>query len=169
MSVKFDVKLTADDMYRFNIHHAYTSLQGILSLVMGAFIIGVIVLSGQFHDIGTAAPYIALALVFLLYIPMTLRFRSKRQILMSDILKNVLHFELNEEGVVVTSEGEQGEQATLPWEYVYKAVTTKTNFLIYSNRVNAYIVPKEQVKDQLPAIYEMFEKHVEAYRLKIKK
>ena len=169
MSVKFDVKLTADDMYRFNMHHAYTSLQGILSLIMGAFIIGVIVFSGQFHDPKSAAPYIALALVFLLYIPVTLRFRSKRQIMMSDILKNVLHFELNEEGVVVTSEGEEAERAVLLWEYVYKAVTTKKNFLIYSNRVNAYIVPKDQVKEQLPAIYDIFEKHVEAYRLKIKR
>ena len=34
MTVKFNVKLSSEDMYRFNMYHAYTSMQGILSLVM---------------------------------------------------------------------------------------------------------------------------------------
>ena len=168
MSVKFDVKLTSEDMYRFNIHHAYTSLQGILSLAMGAFIIAVIIISGQFQEFITAVPYVALALIFLLYIPITLWFRSKRQISMSDVLRETLHFELNDEGIVVTSDALE-EQALLPWKQVYKAVTTRHNFLIYSNRVNAYIVPKAQVEEQLSEIYEAFEKHCEDYRLKIKR
>ena len=168
MWVKFDVKLTSEDMYRFNIHHAYTSLQGILSLVMGVFIIDVIIISGQFQEFITAVPYVALALIFLLYIPITLWFRSKRQILMSDVLGEPLHYELTDEGIVVTSDALE-EQALLPWKQVYKAVTTKYNFLIYSNRVNAYIIPKAQVEQQLSAIYDAFESHCEAYRLKIKR
>ena len=39
MTVKFNVKLSSEDMYRFNMYHAYTSMQGILSLVMGIFVI----------------------------------------------------------------------------------------------------------------------------------
>lgn len=45
MTVKFNVKLSSEDMYRFNMYHAYTSMQGILSLVMGIFVIVVIALS----------------------------------------------------------------------------------------------------------------------------
>lgn len=168
MSVKFDVKLTSEDMYRFNIHHAYTSLQGILSLVMGVFIIAVIIVSGQFQEFITAMPYVALALIFLLYIPITLWFRSKRQILMSDVLRETLHYELTDDGIVVKSDA-LDQEALLPWKQVYKAMTTKYNFLIYSNRVNAYIIPKAQVQEQLPAIYEAFEKNCEDYRLKIKR
>lgn len=168
MPIKFDIKLATDDMYRFNMYHAYTSLQGILSVVMGLFIIGVIVISEQFQDFLTVLPYIALAFVFLLYIPVTLRFRSKRQIFASEILKGVLHYTLTEEGVVVSA-GRETEQATLPWSYVYKIVTTKSNILIYSNRVNAYIIPKKQVQGQLSEIYDIFEKQMEAYRLKIKR
>ncbi len=168
MSVHFDVKLSSQDMYRFNLYHAYTSMQGILSIVMGVFIIGVIIVSDQFHSISSGGPYVAIALVFLLYVPITLRVRSKRQILMSEALKNTLHFELNEEGIKVSSNA-AGEDATLPWDYVYKAVTTKHNFLIYSNRVNAYVVPKAQVQDVLPQIYDAFEAHCKDFRLKIKR
>lgn len=168
MPIKFDIKLTADDMYRFNMYHAYTSLQGILSVVMGLFIIGVIVVSEQFQDFLTALPYIALACVFLLYIPVTLRFRSKRQIFASEILKGVLHYTLTTEGIVVSA-GNEEEQATLPWNYVYKIVTTKSNILIYSNRVNAYIIPKQQIQGQITDIYDVFENEVESYKLKIKR
>lgn len=168
MSVKFDVKLTSDDMYRFNLYHAYSSLQGILSIVVGIFIIGVIIFSGQFEGFVAAAPYVALALVFLFYIPVTLRFRSKRQIMMSDVLKDVLHYELTEEGVQVTS-AVQSESATLPWKDVYKAVTTKHNLLVYSNRVNAYVIPKAQIEEVLPQVYDAFEKHCEDYRLHFKR
>ena len=35
MSIKFDIKLNSEDMYRFNMYHAYTSVQGWLSLIMG--------------------------------------------------------------------------------------------------------------------------------------
>ena len=86
MTVKFNVKLSSEDMYRFNMYHAYTSMQGILSLVMGIFVIVVIALSENLHDIRHALPYLLIALIFLLYVPLTLRIRSKRQIHMSDAL-----------------------------------------------------------------------------------
>ena len=117
MSVKFDVKLTSQDMYRFNIHHAYTSLQGILSLVLGVFIIAVIIVSDQFRDFISVLPYVALALVFFLYIPITLWFRSKRQIAMSEVLRETLHYELTDEGIVVKSDA-LDEEALLPWGQV---------------------------------------------------
>lgn len=167
MTVKFNVKLSSEDMYRFNMYHAYTSMQGILSLVMGIFVIVVIALSENLHDIRHALPYLLIALIFLLYVPLTLRIRSKRQIHMSDALKDVLHFEMREDGIAVTTDHET-EEAVLPWDMIYKAVTTKHNLLIYSNRVNAYIIPKAQVTKKLPQIYAMLRQHCKDYRLHIK-
>lgn len=167
MTVKFNVKLSSEDMYRFNMYHAYTSMQGILSLVMGIFVIVVIALSESLHDIRHALPYLLIALIFLLYVPLTLCIRSKRQIHMSDALKDVLHFEMREDGIAVTTDHET-EEAVLPWDMIYKAVTTKHNLLIYSNRVNAYIIPKAQATEELPQIYAMLRQHCKDYRLHIK-
>lgn len=168
MSVKFDIKLTVQDMYRFNLHHAYTSFQGILSIVLGFFIIGVIVVSNQFQDFYTAVPYLLLAVVFLLYIPVTLRFRSKRQVLLSDVLKDVLHFSMDDAGVTVSSDTQE-EPACLPWEYIYKAVTTKHSLLLYSNRVNAYVIPKDQVQEQWEEICNILDAKLPDHRKKIKR
>ena len=110
MPIKFDIKLTSEDMYRFNMYHAYTSMQGILSLILGIFVIAVIAFSGDFHDFVSAAPYLLIAVIFFLYIPITLRLRSKRQIRMSPVLKDTLHFEMNDEGITVRSVGEEERQ-----------------------------------------------------------
>lgn len=167
MSIKFDIKLNSEDMYRFNMYHAYTSVQGWLSLIMGILVIVIIAISEDLHDFSLSAPYFLVALIFLLYVPLTLRIRSKRQIRMSSVLKDTLHFEMRDEGIAVSTEQEE-EEAVLPWESIYKAVTTKHNLLIYSNRVNAYIIPKAQVSDKLPQIYEALRKHCDDYRLHIK-
>ena len=148
MSIKFDIKLNSEDMYRFNMYHAYTSVQGWLSLIMGILVIVIIAISEDLHDFRLSAPYFLLALIFLLYVPLTLRIRSKRQIRMSSALKDTLHFEMRDEGIAVS--------------------TTKHNLLIYSNRVNAYIIPKAQISDKQPQIYEALRKHCDDYRLHIK-
>ncbi len=168
MSIKFNVKLNCEDMYRFNLYHAYTSMQGILSILLSIAIVALLFFTGKYEVFITSAPYVALFLVFVFYIPITLWIRSKRQVRHSEVLQGVLHYELTEEGITVSSDVGD-EKATLPWQYVYKAVTTKHNFLIYSNRVNAYVIPKAQVLEQLPEVFEAFEKHCEDYRLRIKR
>jgi hypothetical protein len=168
MSVKFDVQLTAQDMYRFNLYHAYTSSQGILSLLFGIVILIIVFVSYGLEGLSTAYPYVLIAVFLIVYVPIALKLQSKHQINASEVLSRPLHFELTEEGVVVTSEA-VAEQAVLPWDSIYKAVTTRHNFLIFSNRVNAYIVPKEQVREQLPRIYDAFASHCQDYRLHIKR
>lgn len=166
MSIEFDVRLNAEDMYRFNMYHAYTSMQGLLSLALGIIIICIIAFSEDFNDPMTAMPYVLLALLFFLYIPLTLRIRSKRQIRTSEVLRGPLHYEFVDDGIRVVAP--DGEDALLGWDYIYKAVTTKRQLLIYSNRINAYVIPREQIEAQLPEVCAALQEHCEAYRLHLK-
>ena len=81
------------------------------------------------------------------------------------VLSGVLHYEISEEGIKVTSGDESGE---LPWNLVYQVLTRKNSVLIYSNRVNAYIIPKDQLGDKYDTLIEIAQKSLESYRLKIK-
>ena len=60
------------------------------------------------------------------------------------------------------------EPAELPWEYIYKVANWKGYLLIYSNRVNAYIIPIEAIKAEYTNITDYIKAHVEDYKLKIK-
>ena len=167
MTDRFDVKLTADDMFRFHMYHTYTSVQGILSLVVGTLLLALVLFSDRFSSAATAVPYGLLAVVMIVSIPISLRLRAKQQVKASDVLSRTLQFQLREDGIFVQVQGLE-EEALLPWDGIYKAVTTKHNLLIYSNRVTAYIIPKDQVKEQLPDIYQALREHCEDYRLQIK-
>lgn len=167
MPISFSVRLTDKDMYRFNMYHAYTSLQGILSVAVAVFIILVTVLARKKLDQGEILMYLALALVFVLYMPISLKMRSKRQIALSEVLQSTLHYTLDEHGITVAAEVSE-ETAVLPWDMVYKVVSNKKQILIYSNRVNAYVIPRECLEGKQEAVIKIFRQYLEDYRLHLK-
>lgn len=166
MSTEFDIKLTENDMYAFNMYHAYTSMQGLLPVILGIAVLAISIFSGNFEGQQSRYLYMLIGIVFLVYVPFSLRIRAKRVIHMDPVLSKTIHYNICDEGVVVTAES--GESATLEWQYVYKAISTKKLILIFSSRVNAYIIPKCQVEDKIPEIYEIVKANVAEYRFKLK-
>ena len=166
MPIEFDVKITANDMYRFNMYHIYTSFTGILSIL--AAVLGFVAAVGTYGKVDTmyTVLYIIFGIVFLFYFPLTLKMRAARQISMSEALKSTLHYMLDDEGVHV-SLGE--ENALLEWKQIYKMVSTKHNVLIYSSRVNAYILPMEIVGGQYAALKELADKNLKKHQNCMKK
>lgn len=165
MPVEFDIKLEVKDMYRFNMYHSYTGFQGILSII-----VAVIAFVFAFKTYGNVTIeytllYVIFGIVFLLYMPMSIYTGAKRQILMSEVMKNALHYKVDDSGIV-TSQGEQSAQ--LNWNQIYKIIETKSNILVYSSRKNAYIIPKEQLGTSRNDLAEIFKKNMEPFRLKIK-
>ena len=63
------------------------------------------------------------------------------------------------------SQGE--ESATLPWDQVYKMVATKSNVLVYSTRINAYIIPREQLGDKYTELAKIANEKLPKYRVKM--
>ena len=165
MPIEFDIKITDKDMYRFNMHHAYTEFQGIFATVIGIAVLAVACATLGKVDTTYTVLYFFFGVIFLVYTPLNLRMRSKRQILLSPVLKETLHYNMDEKGVHV-SVGEQN--ADLEWNMIYKMVSTKTNLLIYSSRVNAYVIPLEQLGEKYEAVKELAQQKLEKYRLRMK-
>lgn len=165
MPIKFDITLTSKDMYRFNMYQTYSGFHGWFSVVISivAFVLAV-------RSYGKVEPmytvlYIAFGILFLVYIPISLYLRSKHSLAASKVLSSTLHYAVGEEGFVV-SQGE--EKAKLPWTQIYKLVATKNNVLVYSNRINAYVIPREQLGDSYGALAELATEKLEKFRLKLR-
>lgn len=165
MKAEFDITITSRDMYKFSMNHTYTGCQGIITIVLA---IVCFVMSGVTYgsvERNYTILYVVFGMLFLFYMPMNLYLRSKRQFLMSEVLKNPLHYVVDEEGIH-TSQKEAS--AELSWEQVYKMMDTKQYVYIYSNRVNAYIIPKEQLKDQYEVLRRIALAQMPGYRCKMK-
>ena len=165
MPIEFDITLTSKDMYRFNMYQVYSGFHGWFSVVVSILIF---VLAGRTY--GRVEPmytvlYVVFGIVFLVYLPGSLYLRSKHSLAVSEVLRNTLHYTVGEDGFAV-SQGEAG--AELPWTQVYKLVVTKSNVLVYSNRTNAYVIPREQLGDAYGALAELAKVKLEKFRLKLK-
>ncbi len=165
-NISFSTKVSEQDLYRYNIHHAYTSSQGIFSIVISLLL--VVVWGMRFNTLSSLYQilYPLVAILFCLYIPMTLRLRSKNQ-MTQEVFKYPLQYELTEDGVLVSSPAAE-EPAELPWSYVYKVSRWKEYLLIYSSRVNAYIIPVADIETQYDSIIDFIKNHIEDYKFSIK-
>lgn len=165
MNVSFDVKLQPGDLFRFNLYQTYTTSQGPVSVILAVLVFVMAGVSFQKSSTGYGILYVVVGVLFLIYIPVTLWMRAKRTLRSNEVLSGVLHYTISEKGFEV-SQGE--DSGVLPWEQIYKVVATKHQVLIYSNRVNAYIIPMEQLGGNYGALKELAGKYLEKYRIRMR-
>ncbi len=165
MPIEFDIKLTSKDMYRFNLYQTYTGFQGWFSIIFSIVILALSVITYGDVTLNYTLLYAAFGIIFLVYMPVSLWMRSKRSLAASEVLRNTLHYEVGEKGFTVS----QGEaSAELLWEQIYKMIATKSNVLVYSSRINAYVIPREQLGDKYADLAKIANEKLPKYRVKMK-
>mgnify|MGYP003294818035 CR=1 FL=1 len=165
MKVSLDIKLTAKDLFRFNMNQAYKGMQGILSIILPILVFAYAVSTFGEVSIGSTIVYVGLGVMFLVYVPVSLWLRTKKIINdPNNAISKTLHYDFEEELIRVSVEQEQVE---FKWENIYRLCTSGNLLLVYTNRINAYILPKEQVGEQYRPLSELAHKKLEKYRIKI--
>lgn len=166
MKCEFDIKITLEDMYRFHLYHTYGGIHGIMSVVIAILVFCIAGKTYGSVETMYTVLYVFLGVLFLIYMPVSLYLRAKRQILTSEVFKEPLHFTVTEEKII-SSQKEQS--AELLWEQVYKVVETKSSILVYSSRINAFVLPKSQIGDQCEILRQIMMQKLPKYRIKLKK
>lgn len=158
MELEFDVKVTSKVLYDYMLHHTYGSFQGVIGTAVGALmLVGFAVTGYGIWLIG--------GIVLLAYLPWSLFWKSKQQMLNTPAFQNPLHYRMTEEGVEI-SQGEAKEFQT--WEHMVKATSTGKSIILYTSRFNASIFPREDLKEKEVAVIEMISKHMPPTKVKIK-
>lgn len=165
MAVEFDIKLTVKDMYRFKMYQIYAGVQGWISVLAAALLLWLAVDSYGEVTAGRTALYVLFGILFLFYFPLTLYLRAKQSIAASKVLQGTLHFAVGETGFTV-SQGE--ETAELKWEQIYRMVATRHNVLVYSSRIHAYVIPREQLGADYGALAALANRRLEKHRVKMR-
>lgn len=164
--IELDVKMTFEDMYRFNLYHVYHNSQGILSVLLAVMIALLSVMTWGDKNVAYNILYLAAAVLLLLYVPFTLRSKVKKQMKNTEVYQNPIHYTFDETGIT-TSFGDQS--VSMPWKQLYKIVSTKRMVLLYGGRIRANVVPRDQLGDSYDALYELAKAHMDSYRFKMKK
>lgn len=163
MKLEFDVKLSVKDLYLFNLGQAYKGMQGIISLIIPAGIFAYAVYEWGQVSLGTSLLNVGIGILLLVYVPVSLYLRSAKIIKGDEVLSKSLHYEVAEEGILVT----QGDaSAFLEWNQIYRMDAKGKYVRIYTNRINAYILPKEQLQGKCEALVELAKQKLEKFRLR---
>ena len=166
MKVSFDIKLTANDLFKFNIMQAYKGMQGFLSILLPVLVFAYAGTTFGEVSLGSTIVYIGLGILFLVYVPISLWLRVNKIISdQNNALSKTLHYDFEEE-IIRVSVGE--EQVEFKWENIFQMKSTKDLVLLYTNRMNAYILPKIQLGEQYSHLSSLAHKKLENYRIKMK-
>lgn len=157
MEINFKVQINSHILYDYMMHHAYTSLQGLLGTTVGALLI--VAFGMTLYPI-----YLIIGVVTILYIPWSLFLKSKRQAL-NPVFKQPLEYKMTEEGVQV-SQGEQTEMQS--WDSMHKAISTRNSIILYTTPFNACIFPRKDMKESTNNVIQMISTHMTPQKVKIR-
>ena len=166
MKIALNIKLDPKDLFRFNIMQAYSSMQGALSIILPVLIFAYAATTYGQVGIGSTFVYIGLGIVFLVYVPISLWLRANKVVKdKNNALSKTLHFTFKEEKIRVSVEEESVE---FNWENIYQMKTSGSLLLVYTNRINAYILPLSQVADKYEELSKLAHAKLEKHRIKMK-
>lgn len=158
MSVEFDVKMTTGKMYDYMLRHTFTSFAGIVGELLGIVLVVGFFVYGQWL-------YLVAGIVCVFYQPVALYFRASRQVKGNEAFSAPLHYRLDDTGITVTS-GENTD--SLGWDKMYKAVSTTRSVIVYTNRINACIFPKEDMGDKKDTAVAIISAHMDPKQVNIR-
>lgn len=153
-----DVHIKASDLFDYSLRHTYSSFMGLLSTIIGVFMIYV------FFAKNASALYLIFGLIVVVYIPVNLYLMSKQQA-MQEVFRNPLHYAFYENGMEV-SQNEIREMQS--YEHIVKAVATSNSIIVYTGKNRASIFPRRDLQPDAVALIQVLSTHVDPKKVKIK-
>ncbi len=138
-----DADITAKEILDFRLAHEYRRPSIILVNIIAVLFVIYSALRGV---TGTGLIlYIALAVFVIFYYPLALVIRSRGLKKNNKVFQQIFHYMLDEEGLHLQLEK---EAIDVEWKYVTKMLVTKSAVIVYTGKVNAWIIPTKDMGDR---------------------
>lgn len=150
--LSFDVQMKTAYLFDFLFQHSYHGLYGVFNF--GLSLLAVILLirgSGKGNIVATVA-LVLLALLFTVINPFLLYRKAARQMKRTLSFQKPLTYELDEEGLACSQEG---ERAVSEWNNVVMIRETRVNLILYFGAANAVVLPKAEFSGQVQEVKEI--------------
>lgn len=163
--IQFSVQMTAGEVYQFTIYHLYHKFSGIFGVCLS--LMAFIILITSFDSLTDQSRVILtlVALWFTILAPVILFFRSKGQVKRNKSYQKPLNYQLDHTGITVSQDD---AKQTIEWENLMKIVETKSQFLIYSSNIHAFVFPKKAVGEKCSVLREMLIGYTEKTNVRLK-
>lgn len=147
-----DARITPREMRAFLFAHNYRSPIMLLATLVGLVWPVYTVIRAD----GSLMMAVVCALVFLVLMPFSIWYRGTNSVTKNPIYQNTFHYMLDESGIHL----ELGEHAIdVDWNQVTKTMFLKSSAVIYTGKINAYLIPTEAMGDRKDEIISFIRQH----------
>ena len=155
--VKFSVQITVKDMFAFLMHHSYRGVSLLADAIVTFGAIGLLIAGfGKGDPVKTVA-LIFVAMLFTVVHPLQLYSKARKQVTKNEVFKKPLDYVLTDEGITLSQDT---ESQSITWGDVYQVKEYKSQILVYTGRVYAFIWPKRELAGCETEVKEFFKKHL---------
>ena len=140
--ITFSVQMTAKEIFKFTVYHVYSGFAGIFGIVLSLAALVMLIVS--FHSLSDQSKTVLtlVAAWYILIYPIMLYVRAGGQAKRNPSYQKPLFYQIDQSGITVSQEE---VSQTVTWDHFVKLVETRTQYLIYTNRVHAFIFPKKEI------------------------
>lgn len=156
--VECDVKISAKELYDYNLKYTYGKPINIIAEIAG-------VLAVCYGIYSKNIPLAVIGAAVLVYLPVTLWIRSAQTAALTPAFKKPLHYVLDDDGLTVSQED---QTQTVEWDKCIKAVSTSRSILLFTSAVSATIFPRDQLGDKTALVIRTIAAHMPPEKVNIR-
>lgn len=147
--ITFSVQMTVKKVYAFTMYHVYHGLSGIFGVCLS--LVALINLIVSFDTLSDQNKTILtfVAAWFIILEPVVMLQRAKSQVKRNKAYQKPLNYQLDGSGITVFQDD---ETQTIAWEKLIKIVKTRSQYLVYSSKIHAFVFPKKDVGAECDAL-----------------
>ena len=161
--MKFQIKVGGAELFRFNLRHTYHSLSGLVGLALS---IGALILAAITWDQNAGYQMAILIFIGCYYTvlhPWMLRTRAYSTAKNQEMFMEPMEYEFQEEGFFVR---QKEAEAFYKWEDIARAISTKKDLILYTDKVHAHILPKAQMDGRQEQVISLLKEKLPAGRMR---
>lgn len=166
MKAEFEVNMTVNDMYNFNVYHNYHNLGGVAGLLFGVIAIAIAIISYGQVNISYTLMVGFFGLFFTVITPLRILLKSAQQVKLTPMFKKPLKYIISEDNILIKQDEAEAE---ILWEDVYRVKQTNKSLVIYVTPIRAYILPDRESGAQRETVVNIIADKVEPKKVKLKK
>ena len=161
--IKAVIKINTMDMFRFHLTCAYLRKKGIFAIIFSLLCLAMSILSFVLRDSLSGIVSLVGALLYTVIVPGYLLYKSYMVINKDSKQDKEMFYTINSDRIIVTS---RGKDIAIAWESLSRIVETNSQFIIYINRVQGYIIPKRYLDSTIEPLNSLIIEKLEESRFK---
>ncbi len=157
---KLNVQLTKEHLFDFLLYHTFSKASGFLvnMLGMGVIVVGAVMQFTGRIDFTQFVLYVIAGVAFLVYTPILLKIRAKKQMQVNPEYRDPREYIFSEEEGIRVVQGEK--ETKYDWSRIQRTVTTPKTIGIYYGKDEAFIIPKEAFGSRFVPVMTMVVRHI---------